>query len=285
MGLTHASIVEGLFPNQFRTIIIEPNWKVRQITKKTFDYEVLKNIKSVSCKDAFVLITTPPSLHKSLVDHIIKQAPEGVFVEKPFGYYDNRIINNNKISVGYVLRFNEVSQKLKSLIQAEGCKKICLNYNSNTLTKKPSGWRNGIYGGVLNEMGSHLIDLLIYLTGKDEFTITKTETKSIKSSVDDIVSVEGLIHNIEFRLTLNWVNENTRKPVWSGELLTNNRLISFDQQSIEVGLNATNVDYYVRGRDFSLQMKHFILQDKSIACNSYEANKVHDVIQLIKNKG
>ena len=50
-----------------------------------------------------------------------------------------------------------------------GCVKISLDYSSHTLTKPPKGWRNTEYGGVLNEMGSHLIDLMLYLVGSHEF--------------------------------------------------------------------------------------------------------------------
>ena len=81
---------------------------------------------------------------------------------------------------------------------------------------------------------------------------------------------------------MNWVNSDYRKPVWSGFVQTLKRTVSFDQQSIDEGFEAASVDYYVRGRDFSLQMKHFVENDKSIICNSKEANSVHDVITKIK---
>ena len=80
------------------------------------------------------------------------------------------------------------------------------------------------------------------------------------------------------------MNPEYRKPVWSGLVETSKQTVRFDQQSIDVGFNAASVDYYVRGRDFSLQMKHFIEDDRSIICNSKEANMVHEVITQIKSK-
>ena len=186
--------------------------------------------------------------------------------------------------VGYVLRFSEVAQRLKRLIKEEGCSKISLDYSSYTLTKPPKGWRNTEYGGVLNEMGSHLIDLMLYLAESHDFQLLSSSIKSVISKVDDIVLVKGLLGEIEIELSLNWVNAAYRKPVWSGSVTTFQRTICFDQQTIEGGFETANVDYYVRGRDFSLQMKHFIENNKTVLCDSTQANKVHDIINMIKTK-
>ena len=284
MGVTHTSIINGLFPGAFDITIVESNKKVAKITQRTLGYRVVSDINSARLNDSFVLITTPPTIHSSLCEKVIEHGARYVFVEKPFGLFDKRVENDSRISVGYVLRFSEVAQKLKKLILEEGCNKISLDYSSHTLTKPPKGWRNSEYGGVLNEMGSHLIDLILYLGGDKQFKVTTSVIESIVSDVDDIVKVKGLLGDIEVELSLNWVNPNYRKPVWSGFVETSKQTVHFDQQSIDDGFDATSVDYYVRGRDFSLQMKNFIENDKSIICNSKEANMVHDVITKIKEK-
>ena len=284
MGVTHTSIINGLFRNKYELTIVEPNIKVSRITRKTLGYKVMSDINKVCLKDAKVLITTPPHIHSSLCDLVLSRGASAVFVEKPFGLFDKRIQNDSRISVGYVLRFSEVVQRLKNIIQEEGCIKIRLDYSSHTLTRPPNGWRNSTYGGVLNEMGSHLIDLILYLGEGQEFKVLDSSIRSVMSGVDDIVEVTALLGDIGVELSLNWVNPNYRKPVWSGFLQTSKRTVRFDQQSIDGGFDAASVDYYVRGRDFSLQMKHFIENDKSIICNSEEANMVHDVITRIKEK-
>lgn len=284
MGVTHTSIINGLYPKSFKFIVVETNRKVSKITRNTLGYQVVSDIDEIALKDAFVLITTPPSIHSSLCAKVLSNGAQSVFVEKPFGLFDNRVNNDSRISVGYVLRFSEVAQKLKAIIQEEGCTHISLDYSSYTLIKPPKGWRNSVYGGVLNEMGSHLIDLMLYLGGGQEFKVLKSSIQSVISDVDDIVKVKGLLGNIEVELSLNWVNSDYRKPVWSGFVRTSKQTVRFDQQSIDGGFDAASVDYYVRGRDFSVQMKHFIENDKSIICNSNEANMVHDVIIKIKEK-
>jgi len=284
MGITHTSIINGLYPGSFEFTLVEPNSKVSKMTQKTLGYSVVSDINEINVQDAVVLITTPPSIHSLLCDNVLSGGARSVFVEKPFGLFDKRVQDDSRISVGYVLRFSEVAQKLKELISEEGCLKISLDYSSHTLTKPPKGWRNSAYGGVLNEMGSHLIDLMLYLGGGQEFKVISSSIQSVISDVDDIVSVKGLLGDIEVELSLNWVNPDYRKPVWSGFLETSKQSIRFDQQSLDGGFESDSVDYYVRGRDFSLQMKHFIENDKSIICNSKQANSVHDVITKIKEK-
>lgn len=284
MGVTHTGIINGLYPKAFDFTVVEPNKKVSRITRKTLGYKVVSDINEISVQNAVVLITTPPSIHSSLCKDVLARGARSVFVEKPFGLFDRRVDDDLRISVGYVLRFSEIAQKLKEIIQEEGCTKISLDYSSHTLTKPPKGWRNSDYGGVLNEMGSHLIDLMLYLGGGKKFKVLSSNIQSIRSDVDDIVKVKGILGDIEVELSLNWVNPNYRKPIWSGFVETLKQTVRFDQQSIEGGFDAASVDYYVRGRDFSLQMKHFIENDKSIICNSKEANAVHDVITKIKEK-
>ncbi len=282
MGITHAAILGGLYPERFEYQVVEPDKKVRKILTNSLGYDCFASIDEADVNGSHVLITTPPSVHERLVKKCIDSGAQSVFVEKPFGLFDNRVENDSRISVGYVLRFSEVTQTLKKIILEEGCREISLDYSSNTLVKKPKGWRNGQYGGVLNEMGSHLIDMILYLLDGENIQIDSKYTESVISDVDDIVSFEGKCGSSLVSLSLNWVNKDYRKPVWSGTLVTEKRVIKFDQQSLGIGFDPIEVDYYVRGRDFSLQMSHFIEGDTSIFCNSIQANHVHDVITCIK---
>ena len=284
MGITHASIINGLYPAIFNFEIVETNLFIKKVTEKSFGYVVHRSTKTVDFRDALVLITTPPFFHEETVASAIKGGALSIFVEKPFGLHDKRVVDSSIISVGYVLRFTEVAQQLKKIVNLQGCNKIKLMYNSNTITAIPKGWRNTEYGGVLNEMGSHLIDLAFYISGNKSFEIVSSRFESVISNVDDKVIISAYLGSVEFELTLNWVNSGYRKPVWSGEIITNEGVVNFDQQSIDMGIDYSQVDYYVRGRDFSLQMKHFIELIPDIKATSKEANAVHDFIVAAKRK-
>ena len=282
MGVTHTSIISGLYPERFEFEIVEPNWKTRLITQQTLGYRVFRDVSDVDLAGKMVLITTPPVSHESLCSLAVQQKAKAIFVEKPFGLFDNRVSDSDLITVGYVLRFTEVAQKLKTIIEDEGCQSISLDYVSHTLTKPPTGWRNSVHGGVLNEMGSHLIDLLFYLLGSHDLQVVESRLQSKISNVDDIVWVRGILGESRVELNLNWVESSCRKPVWSGRVVTGKREVIFDQQSIDGGFELSKVGYYVRGRDFSDQMKHFVEGNASIRCDSTQANKVHDAIMKIK---
>ena len=72
----------------------------------------------------------------------------------------------------------------KDIVKAKG------QYLSYTLDKKPKGWRNGEYSGVLNEMGSHILDLLNYLIDLNGYKGIAGNKKSVVSDVDDIVDAK-----------------------------------------------------------------------------------------------
>ena len=79
------------------------------------------------------------------------------------------------------MRFNPCIQWVKLNINQENIRSISGQYISNTLVKKPKGWRNGSFSGVLNEVGSHIIDLIQYILGENEFEVIDAENESVIS--------------------------------------------------------------------------------------------------------
>ena len=140
----------------------------------------------------------------------------GIFIEKPFGGYTNVNLNNfsefSTINIGYVLRFNPCIQWVKTNINPKEIKSIHGEYISNTIEKKPEGWRNSPFSGVLNEMGSHVIDLVQYIIGNDQMKVLSSKKESIVSDIDDIVEATIKTENdISVSLYFNWVNKKCLK--------------------------------------------------------------------------
>ena len=158
---------------------------------------------------------------------------------------------------------------MKSNINQENILSISGQYLSNTLANKPVGWRNGIFSGVLNEVGSHVIDLIQYILGESQFDVLDVEIESIISDVDDIVRAKlKSKNNVFISLYFNWVKKDVRKPIFGLEIKMNNGdTYSIDQQQIK-HLNsegslislisvtdiAETVPFYLRGVDFTKQM-------------------------------
>jgi len=301
MGLTHFSILNGINP-KIQFSVIEPNRLLRVLLKKNINARFYAD--DTNLKDAFdvTLITTPPSMHLQLLEKSLKRGDKKIFVEKPFGGHANIKLNHilqhrNIIHIGYVLRFNSCIQWVKSNINPQDIKSIHGQYLSNTIEKKPSGWRNGSFSGVLNEMGSHVIDLIQYIVGDDQIDVLSSKKESIISDIDDIVEATLKTKNdISISMYLNWVKKDIRKPVFAIEIeMKDSYKYSIDQQQVNkydrngefiekisiTDLTKT-IPFYLRGVDFTDQMLD-LLGEQKIMASVNEALVVNQLMNKILN--
>jgi len=300
MGLTHFSILNGLNP-EINFSVIEPNKILRALLKKNINANFYAD--DLSLKEAFdiTLITTPPSIHLQLLEKSIQRGDKKIFIEKPFGGYTNTKLDHiseyNNIYIGYVLRFNPCIQWVKANVNTQDIKSIHGKYLSNTIEKKPTGWRNGSFSGVLNEMGSHVIDLIQYIVGNDQMEVLSSKKESIISDIDDIVEATlKTKSDISVSMYFNWVKKEVRKPVFGIEIqMKNGSKYSIDQQQInkydsngdfieKVAVTdlAKAVPFYLRGVDFTDQMLN-LLGDQKIMASLNDALAVNTVMKKILN--
>ena len=300
MGLTHFSILNGLNP-EIKFSVIEPNKILRTILKKNINAKFYSDDSSLDEAFDITLITTPPSLHLQLLEKSIKRGDKKVFIEKPFGGFSNTNLEStldlSSVFIGYVLRFNPCIQWVKSNINPNEIKSIHGQYLSNTIEKKPKGWRNGKFSGVCNEMGSHVIDLIQYIINDNELSLISSEVQSVISDIDDIVEANLTTKNeIDVSLYFNWVNKKVRKPVFGIDIeMKNGYKYCIDQQQInkyksnefvtKVSVTdlAKTVPYYLRGVDFTDQMID-LLNDNKTMSTANQALGVNNVIAKILNK-
>jgi len=299
MGLTHFTILNSLNPNLEFTII-EPNRFLRLLLKTNFlNVSFLKDDSSISKAFDITLITTPPFAHLNLLEKCIKRGDKKIFIEKPFGGYTNTVnnpmYNSKNIHIGYVLRFNPCIQWVKANVSSKDVVSVKGQFLSNTLNKKPVGWRNGPFSGVLNEVGSHVIDLIQYVLGTNKMEVKSAKTQSIVSDVDDILDSKLITDtNVLVSLYFNWVQKDVRKPVFTLDITMNDGIRYFvDQQQIiksnHLGENidkisttdiSESVPFYLRGIDFTKQMED-LLNDCSVMANVSEGLEVNKIIDKI----
>ncbi len=300
MGLTHFSILKGLDPS-LDFSVIEPNKILRNILKKNINAKFYADDSTLKEAYDITLITTPPSIHVKLMQKSLRRGDRKIFVEKPFGGFSNTNFNSisdlSSVFIGYVLRFNPCIQWIKSNINPKEIKSVNGQYLSNTIEKKPKGWRNGKFSGVCNEMGSHVIDLIQYITNENEVELISSEVKSVISDIDDIVEAKLKTKNkIDVSLYFNWVNKKVRKPVFGIDIeMKDGYKYCIDQQQInkyksnefisKVSVTdlAKKVPYYLRGVDFTDQMIDLI-NDNKIMSTAAEALNVNNIISKILNK-
>lgn len=281
MGLTHYAILNQLMDN-IDVTIVDLDKKVNFIAKKNVNAKI--EAENNNLKQAFdiAVICTPPMYHISTINACLKRGDKTIFVEKPFGGVkdDYSFVEEHaeRVKVGFVMRFLPVINWLKQNLVVEDIVKFKGSYFSNSIEKKPKGWRNGNYSGVCNEMGSHIIDLSVYLLGIKEFQISNKEIKSVVSDTDDIVSFNLKTNNILCDFHFDWVDKNYRKPVFNLEIiLKDGNYYKVDQQKVELYdkdgklLNkitavdfAATVPYYLRGVEFTRQMQDMISKQETL---------------------
>lgn len=300
MGLTHFSILKGLNPD-INFSIIEPNKTLRLILKTNINASFYSDDSELDDAFDITLITTPPSSHLNLLNKSIERGDKKIFVEKPFGGHNNLDFNNvfslKQLYIGYVLRFNPCIQWVKSNILPKDISSIHGQYLSHTIESKPKGWRNGPFSGVLNEMGSHVIDLLQYIIGTNDMDVQTSKIESIISDVDDIVEATlKTKDNLEVSLYLNWVKKDVRKPIFGIEIKMKDGIKYFvDQQQVKkytasgeylskvtVTDIAQTVPFYLRGVDFTSQMESLLSDGKGMA-NYNDAMGVNLIMNKILN--
>lgn len=301
MGLTHFSILNKLIENK-EFYIVESNDRMRFLLSKNIKAKFYKDDSQLKDLFDFTLITTPPFAHLDLLQRCLERGDKTIFVEKPFGGHLNHSFNLNtatsEVFVGYVLRFNPCISWIKKNINISEISSIHGQYLSNTLSKRPKGWRNGNYSGVLNEMGSHVLDLLTYIIEDLDLKVVQSKYESIYSDVDDILEAElESSNNLPVTLYLNWVEENIRKPIFKIKInMSNGSYYLIDQQTINIynSLNVLiqkvsvtdileNIPYYLRGIDFTKQMESFIGKKQKMSSIT-EAAKVNRIMNEILSK-
>jgi predicted dehydrogenase len=293
MGLTHYAILNSLLPDASFTFV-DPNKVLNFISKKNIKGKFVKSDKNLKGPFDLTLITTPPFIHKELLNNSLSRGDKRVFVEKPFGGHSNFDFDAGvkNVFIGYVLRFNPIVSWVKENINPEDIKEVKSQYLSNTIENKPKGWRNGTYSGVLNEMGSHILDLNNYLFNIKDYKILSKEIQSHISDVDDKVRFSIDSKERIFDFYFNWVDKSIRKPIFSVEVfLKNGEVIKFDQQKVQIEKDGKienisvvqleeRIPYYLRGVDFTKQMED-LLEDQHTLCSITEALVTNNLMKEI----
>ena len=280
MGLTHFAILNQLVDNA-DFVFVDPDKRINFFARKNINSRIISNDLGLNEPFDFALICTPPMFHIPVLYNCINRNIPNIFVEKPFGGvnddFASLVNSSHSIAIGYVLRFNPIVQWIKGNIEVEKIEKVEGYCFSNTIEKKPKGWRNGLYSGVTNEVGAHIIDLCVYLFGLSNPLVINKQMDSVISDIDDILIADLEDKNIKYHFHFDWVNKEYRKPVFKFVItLVDGTIIRFDQQKIEIISNNTferistvdilsQVPYYLRGVDFTNQMQDFTGSKSTIA--------------------
>ena len=322
MGLSHLAIANQTPGLAVKAICDKSKTLLRFAEKNTHlrcfsDY--LKMLQEVDLDG--VLVCVPSSLHFQVVKDCMEKRLH-VFVEKPFTLkfeQSKRLVNLEekygvKGQVGYVNRFNLIFQRVKSLLADQVIGEVNSYTNKMVgavITKENSkGWRNDYSqgGGCLYDYGPHCFDLSTYFFGTEVEVKSAVLKRIFSSKVDDMVASvlqHGTVTGFNY---VNWSESSVRKASNSIEIFGSNGKIVANKQelslfltkenpglSLKKGWNQlfitdenTDVDFYLRGEEFSLQLIEFSQllngkKEKSIA-SFYEASVIDRLIEEMLQK-
>lgn len=253
MGLLHAGILNSIPHVQLSAITDTEKIITNFIKKNSPQIEVYDDYKKMiqSSKIDLVYITTPVSSHIPIAS-FCAQNEIPFFVEKPLGRNSKEcivlcdIVNDHKVinMVGFYLRYADTFAKAKELLESAIIGRIIAVkssvYQSQILSKN-LGWRfkkevSG--GGVLIDIGSHLIDLLLWYFGKIETVNVSMESKYAKE-VEDSTTADILFENgLKCSFQASWAVPNYRLQETTIEIEGESGTMKINEDYIKIDYNS-----------------------------------------------
>jgi predicted dehydrogenase len=301
MGISHLAIL-GANPNvelvgvcDTSKIVIEALQKYSPFPCFT-DYGKMLN----EAKPDAVVIAVPTKFHAKMVKEMLNLGIH-VFVEKPFclnAQEGQELINLAESKglvnqVGYHNKFVGTFQTMKRMLKDNIIGDLYhfhgQAYGPVVVKAKQDTWRSNPEdgGGCLMDYASHVIDLINDLLAPVSSVPASFLKPVFSNKVDDAVfAMMGLSNGLTGMLSVNWSDDTHRKMTTSvtvngksGKIIADaNELKIFVKDKIPAynltkGWNikyvtdlTEQVDYYLRGEEYSLQMNHFV------ACVDGKAN-------------
>lgn len=292
MGLSHFAIANST-PGIKIVAVCDTSKPLLRAIRKNLNIETYPDFNNLIQKESLdaVVVSVPNAMHFDVVLKCLKAGVD-VFIEKPLTikYQESLELqkiakqHNRIVQVGFVNRFNLVFSKVKELLSNNLLGNLssyqCDMRGGVVLEKSSKGWRNSYAagGGCLYDFGPHCIDLAAHLFGED-ITLKSSKLESVFSTVvDDRVTAEfEHINGLTGSISVDWSDATVRKATNSitvkgefGELTANKQEIKLNLNKDNKDLNFssgeheiyvtdldTDVGFYLRGEDFSLQMQAF----------------------------
>lgn len=226
MGIVHSCILNVL-PNASLVAVCEKNRFTRRLMTKIFrGAKVVDDVTRLSDSNLdAVYITTPIPSHfsvaKALLDNRVAQS---IFVEKTLASNHDQAKKlcelmknvNGSNMVGYLRRFHVTFKKAKELL-SQGAIGAPLSfraygYSSDLLGVEEQSAGLAARGGVLRDLGCHVLDLALWFFGDLQVSCAKTRSIVTTDSEDYVDVKVGNKLCPEGQITVSWCMENYRMP-------------------------------------------------------------------------
>lgn len=226
MGLLHASILNTL-PNVELTALCDKDGVIRKFCKKVLDkVRVTDDLKKLSDLDLDIAyVTTPIPSHYVVLESLYsRRIARNVFIEKTLASNFDEAKKLCDLSqnfgdvnmVGYMKRFAVTFGKAKELLDQDILGDVfsfdAYAYSSDFFGVEKSSGSSGARGGVLRDLGAHVIDLALWFFGDLNVVSVKLD-KSVEGGSEDLVQFEvNKSDGVKGSFSISWCKENYRMP-------------------------------------------------------------------------
>lgn len=292
MGMSHLALVTQ-YVGKSNVALCDTKFSTR-ILFRLLGYKTFSDIDVAASRlDRLdgVLIATPTPSHAPLAKWAIgKGVP--CFVEKPLTLNVEASTELKSLAaakgvpvqVGFVLRYVASFQRLRRLVQSKQLGAM-LDYTAsmrgNVILKPPTAdsWQGQFKmgGGCLNEYGPHIIDLCQFIFGPVDRVGDVRMSKVFCVNADDRIDLawshcNGSVGAVE----IDWCDTTKRKSVVEFKVKFEEAEVRVDNSAVEIRWNdgctineekrleidvpirPSNVAYYLRGEEFSLELEEFL---------------------------
>jgi predicted dehydrogenase len=321
MGISHLSIL-GAHPDVEIVGVADTSKIVTDVLQKYTSFKCYSDYKKMVevARPEAVFVAAPTKYHYSFVRELIDRNIH-VFVEKPFcldvaqGAELVALVKQKGLvnQVGYHNKFIGTFREIKRIVQNGYIGQIQHfvgeSYGPVVIKKKQATWRSkpDEGGGCLMDYASHVIDLINDVVAPVKSVKGALMKSFYSETVDDSVySLLETENNITGVLSVNWSDETYRKMSTSITIVGSKGKLISDASELKAyfkdsdcpqgytkGWNikyvtdlTEEVDFYLRGEEYSAQVDYFIkaVQGKvPNTINTFEsAWRTDSVIEQIK---
>lgn len=290
IGKRHYDVLSKLSEVQSIDLVTKQNIENKICYKKL---EVVNNINQY---DYFV-IASETNKHFEQLNFLEKNVKDKlIFCEKPlFESKQDLEIKNNRVFIGYVLRFHPLLEKLKEFVKNEKillvnakCGQYLPSWRPNTDYKNCYSAKKEEGGGVLLDL-SHEIDYVQWLCGKiNEIKSYQVRISDLEIDSDDLTMLIGKTYrNILVNISIDYISKITHRKLLvetlehSYELdFISNKLIKKDKNGVEETYSFSNLE-----RNYMFEKMHLdIFNQQKNVCTFKEALEVMDTISTIQEQ-
>jgi predicted dehydrogenase len=323
MGISHLSIL-GAHPDVEVVGVADTSKIVTDVLEKYSSFKTFSDYKKMldATKPDAVFVSAPTKFHATIVEELLQRGIH-VFVEKPFCLNVQQGTNLVKLAkekglinqVGYHNKFIGTFEEVKRIVSGGFLGEINHfvgeAYGPVVVRKKQGTWRSDPEegGGCLMDYASHVIDLLNYLVAPIREVhgaiLKPIYSDTVEDAVYSLLETENKISGV---LSVNWSEETYRKMSTSITIIGSKGKIISDASELKVYFKTNEcptgyskgwtikyvtdlteeVDFYLRGEEYSAQVDYFVkaIQGKVPNIkNTFESALLTDnVIAQIKNK-